>query len=1215
MKETLGFEAEDDDWLESTMLAASPLHNFFVFATANGVIFARRPAGATEEVQELVSRVSAMDAYIPDESLGDITCVSCIPMFNDREVPFHIGVIGFSGGNVEFVLESGEVLLSHEFLQKPVKKIRELTSRPIKVSNISSLVIGHLSELLLVYDQTVVSVEGQSLVNHLMQTMSKSSASKQATLVINKWQIKDQQSANDVAAFSRPNYKFDELQRLSMTKFGMADNHLSSLSLLTSYVTTGEEPFLQSNSPHSVGPKNINELATNVISTVKTGLFKAATDWWGGGNSGKDEAAAEDQGPKHHVSEHSADVQFCLKDQHKEAEIVELCPDKKYMAACDSVHNRVVLVEAATGSVIHIWKGYHHAQVAWTPTLWEGWKERSEEVPGQLEQAVLLVIYLPRRGLLEVWSPEQKRRITEFNVDKKGRLVATVNGFAALKRSRVDKLRKHFCVFVDSKGKMSEIFVPIHSVTDSVSSYDLTTRNQIKHSLKEKRESVASLKGLVFKIKTTSGKIGALADIAHHCDDNQSLAEYEDLLVLAKDHVQQNQLAIRQYEWLVSALKIAKHSAKEHGGEKEGGWRDREAVMEAFKISMLEAEDLSIWIEKCSDNKIISDKPMLANVMSTFVFPKDDDAEESKALMVAKSKPIDPASVQAFLVALADSCKASLEDTIKTMTEAQVSGKALLATLLTSLSSKDLFAMTPSSIVSLFHLCVNLYTQVDGLESTRGLFEFAKNLLCKTSLSSQTYVVTYAWRSFLQNHLEGVVVSDLYRIDKLTQSYLNVREAIAEAVFVEDDSLTFEETFNAGNGRIADIVAKWLSASTITVKDLDEASFAKVLRTEFPTSLSSSVLGAHLCWMQFKNWHQARADLDILEQAIGSLKCVGLDLPTKNRLGNLVWTELLNKMGREAINLTEIRSGTRCERELGFEERELPRFLELLCDFLYYLMAKLPNSITGSDLKPKAMKYDMVCPDHASRRYLLDILTVTDDYDQDALALRYQFVAASSLIWQFGLDVKPLKLFNNTEVSFFFQTANFSLSSLTILAGSQSMRVQGHRRLFLEAACNGAVTTIAHLPTKEVDSASYNHWNKLISALAALWNFVNEIREMTVVSLYNAGYDDLGEEQLASLTDQPHVLKRLLNLAALRLARHLEMCSNRRELLAFLPKSLEDQITAYKRSDLNEVRDVPLKSTLNLLDFLASAVPDEGPLHQQTHDLISAAQILKSKSK
>ena len=70
------------------------------------------------------------------------------------------------------------------------------------------------------------------------------------------------------------------------------------------------------------------------------------------------------------------------------------------------LQNRVMILENSTGVVTHVWKGYHHAQFGWIHTM----KDKDNPDPGNSEFAILLVIYLPRRGLLEVWSPDQKSR-------------------------------------------------------------------------------------------------------------------------------------------------------------------------------------------------------------------------------------------------------------------------------------------------------------------------------------------------------------------------------------------------------------------------------------------------------------------------------------------------------------------------------------------------------------------------------------------------------------------------------------------------------------------------------------------------------------------------------------------------------------------------------------------------------------------------------------
>ena len=86
-----------------------------------------------------------------------------------------------------------------------------------------------------------------------------------------------------------------------------------------------------------------------------------------------------------------------------------LCTYFRYTAVFD-LQNRVMVLENSTGVVTHVWKGYHHAQFGWIHTM----KDKDNPDPGNSEFAILLVIYLPRRGLLEVWSPDQKSRFVIF---------------------------------------------------------------------------------------------------------------------------------------------------------------------------------------------------------------------------------------------------------------------------------------------------------------------------------------------------------------------------------------------------------------------------------------------------------------------------------------------------------------------------------------------------------------------------------------------------------------------------------------------------------------------------------------------------------------------------------------------------------------------------------------------------------------------------------
>ena len=72
-----------------------------------------------------------------------------------------------------------------------------------------------------------------------------------------------------------------------------------NLTILSIFISVGQDPFIQVNSPHPLQPTNLNELAHNVVSTVKSGLFKAASNlFWGSSTQENDEPEKPPEDPE-----------------------------------------------------------------------------------------------------------------------------------------------------------------------------------------------------------------------------------------------------------------------------------------------------------------------------------------------------------------------------------------------------------------------------------------------------------------------------------------------------------------------------------------------------------------------------------------------------------------------------------------------------------------------------------------------------------------------------------------------------------------------------------------------------------------------------------------------------------------------------------------------------------------------------------------------------
>jgi hypothetical protein len=111
---------------------------------------------------------------------------------------WHCIVIGFDNGWVHFVTENGQLLIAKQFIpEQPVIKIRVLNAIPPKRAKFPALTVPKLSELLIIYESTVVSVDSNVLMSCLIsnraeavQARSKETSFSNGNLPARKWKVR-----------------------------------------------------------------------------------------------------------------------------------------------------------------------------------------------------------------------------------------------------------------------------------------------------------------------------------------------------------------------------------------------------------------------------------------------------------------------------------------------------------------------------------------------------------------------------------------------------------------------------------------------------------------------------------------------------------------------------------------------------------------------------------------------------------------------------------------------------------------------------------------------------------------------------------------------------------------------------------------------------------------------------------------------------------------
>ena len=347
----------------------------------------------------------------------------------------------------------------------------------------------------------------------------------------------------------------------------------------------------------------------------------------------------------------------------------------------------------------------------------------------------------------------------------------------------------------------------------------------------------------------------------------------------------------------------------------------------------------------------------------------------------------------------------------------------------------------------------------------------------------------------------------------------------------EDDeksvpTYTVQDVFNSGNGKISEIFVQWLLDKNITCQDViedeckdqteekssssmdveicdklsenegsfgeklvkKEVDFKKFMATSkeyFPMSSQKDIIICHMAWEYLYRWDKNHGNLDLLIN--GAIPCIS-HIPltwVQHRLTALAWTTFLSKTVIEAVNLTENRSASRCEREIGLQETQLSCFLDVAAKLLRLLVDTAELAGSNDSKNFDKLHYDDVAllsnihgGTGGNKQHLMDYLRgKIRSSDIDVISIQYQYVVVASAIWRFGIDsIKPLSLFNSQESNLFFQglpSSSAFISSTAfqnlIFQSEHSRSVRHARRRFLEAACDGAVSSIHHLPDGELD--------------------------------------------------------------------------------------------------------------------------------------------------
>ncbi|KAG9510608.1 Rab3 GTPase-activating protein non-catalytic subunit [Fragariocoptes setiger] len=405
-----GAKADTDrsfDWLTNCLISMSPVGDCMLVSDGCDSVWLIRFKCSLEN-QEIGEQFFIKSLNIDLFTSKDrITSILCLPIMSGQRtglgtVDWTVLIVGFATGHVRFFNEQSSCLICLKFCDEPVVGLscQTMKHHPYAISECHYATLT--DELTIVYKSYAIVIDGFTLYENLKFARIESlngdaqyGPSYDATTlphILNCKRWKFRGNCDNITTCDnlglRKRSTFDLL--VSCSSNNSPD---STKQCGQSMIVIGRNPFIA---------LYREESQTSSVSY---------SEWIGSLVSIWNKPAP----PKTQTIDMSSQPSLSVYDRDRTAEYLVMSPDRRLVAATDSF-GRVTLFDVTNCIAVRQWKGYRSAQCGWI------------EVPRDREsricpRALFLVIYAPKRGLLEIWSCQKGPRVAAFNVGKNCRLL------------------------------------------------------------------------------------------------------------------------------------------------------------------------------------------------------------------------------------------------------------------------------------------------------------------------------------------------------------------------------------------------------------------------------------------------------------------------------------------------------------------------------------------------------------------------------------------------------------------------------------------------------------------------------------------------------------------------------------------------------------------------------------------------------------------------
>ncbi|KAI4480653.1 hypothetical protein M0804_010206 [Polistes exclamans] len=518
-----------------------PLQDCFISLSSAGDVL------ALAQNTKMIILISKWDSQEPSESKNKfhivwngiitenqnewITSIICLPLISLGKISAGTSpdwtciAVGFNNGILRFYTETGALLLEQQLHNEPILGIKCQSSSFHR----HSMNKQPLEELYIIYRSIICILQGFPLFttlracrNHLARVQAKcNDVSPATTLSYKKWEFRNQDITNDAEIIGTTSVNsFNHLMTASLCG-GYNALYRSSAPQHNLVMATGKRPFIGFHYALEGGNAPVLSDVAAAMATKLVNAIGTAVPWFR--SNSKTSASLDISKNNGQESTETLSCRYSISDLMREGDSIVCSPNKMLSAVTDAM-GRVTLVDNKRGVAVRMWKGYRDAQCGWIEVeeiKHSGIHKSSNRNvrTSNIRNTLFLVIYAPKKGVIDIWGIQQGPKITTFTASKNGRLLYINYGLLGINETAnlTKNDPQHACVFMDPLGGLKEIIVPFHfalSSKNAKKACDIYLLRKLKNFLREedfdKEKLITEVRNVCLAMKTNEVRLQTL---------------------------------------------------------------------------------------------------------------------------------------------------------------------------------------------------------------------------------------------------------------------------------------------------------------------------------------------------------------------------------------------------------------------------------------------------------------------------------------------------------------------------------------------------------------------------------------------------------------------------------------------------------------------------------------------------------------------------------